>query len=94
MGEHPPFNARRVAEGALNRCCEGDPWPTFWNLLCFEFELLTLSLRRATQRLRSQPRSIVRCRPDPRYGGRALEQEREADGPVEDSWPVRGDGIV
>jgi len=65
------FDPRAVAEGTLDRCCEGDPWPTSRNLARFLASLARLAAWRCCDRVRNQPRSVVRCSRDARFGGRA-----------------------
>jgi hypothetical protein len=65
-----PFDPDVQAERVLDRCCEGDPWPTLRNLLHFQRELAGLALRRGLDRIRHQPRALLRWNSDPRYGGR------------------------
>lgn len=57
------FDAARVAEGALDRCCVGDQWPTARNLAAFQWALLRVAVRRFINRTASQGwRSLLRWR--------------------------------
>jgi hypothetical protein len=59
--ERRPFDAPRLAEYAMNHCCEGDPWPTLRNLLRMQRFLIPLALKRGVVRTRNQPRGLLRC---------------------------------
>lgn len=57
-----PFDPRREATRVFDRCCETNAPPTVWNLLCFEFALLVVAIKRFTGLVRHNRQRLLRFR--------------------------------
>lgn len=57
-----PYDPRRTAQIAMDRCCAGTAPRTLFNLLRFEFALLVLMIKRTAGLVRHNPRRLVSFR--------------------------------